>query len=96
MPERNGSPFVTSIVLVGLSLLLVLAAGTAFGLSPYAQGTVAATLLMAGVVLGGWASQASTSWSRGGYVWRFGIAWMVVIVVGFVCGTLSARSPVRS
>ena len=90
-PERNDSPFVTSLALVGLSLLLVLAAGTAFGLSPYGEGTIAGTLLLAGVVLGGWASQASTKWSRGGYVWRFGVAWMVVVVLRLVCG-----SPMRS
>src|SRR5688572_19846865 len=50
----------------------------ACGIDPYIVGTVAFPVVMAGVVLGAWASQATTPWSRGGYLWRFGVALIVV------------------
>jgi hypothetical protein len=84
-PERNDRPLVTSIATVGAALVFLFAAGAVFRISPDRLGRLAATLVMAGIVLGAWVSQASKSWSRSGYVWRFGAAWLVIVALGLVC-----------
>lgn len=92
-PQGNQSPVVASVAVVSISLLVLLAGGTAIGIDPYMLGTVAFPVVMAGVVLGAWASQAATPWSRGGYLWRFGVALIVVITLGLLCGVPVGRAP---
>ncbi|HEX9085049.1 MAG TPA: hypothetical protein VF836_09945, partial [Gemmatimonadaceae bacterium] len=59
-------------------------------------GRAAALVLMGGIVLGAWASQASRSWSRVGYVWRFSVVWAAVVALGFVCNVFGLTPGMRS
>jgi hypothetical protein len=95
-PESNQTPVVTSIVVVGASVVLLLAAGAILGLDPKLLGRAAGTMVLAGVVLGAWASHATTSWSRAGYAWRFGVAWALVVMLGVVCGVFAGPAPAES
>jgi len=95
-PERNQNPIVTSAVIVVVVTALLFGGGSVIGLSPEAQGRAAALVLMAGIVLGAWASQASESWSRVGYVWRFGIVWAGVVALGFACNALGVKPGIQS
>ncbi|HMG70259.1 MAG TPA: hypothetical protein VK544_04040 [Gemmatimonadaceae bacterium] len=94
-PEHNEHPIVTSAVIVVVVTVLLFGGGSVIGLSPYDQGRAAALVLMAGIVLGAWASQASESWSRVGYVWRFGVAWVAVAALTFACGVFGVKPGVR-
>jgi uncharacterized membrane protein YfcA len=91
-PERNRSPVVTSIAVVGISILVLPAAGALLGVNPRTLGGLAASLVIAGVILGAWASQAA-SWTQGGYAWRLGVAWLVVLTLGLFCGVFSVDAP---
>jgi hypothetical protein len=93
LPKGNQGPVVTSIVVVAVALLLLAAGGAALGLDPYAAGGMGARVVMAGVVLAAWGSQAGTPWSRGGYLWRFGVALVVVIMLALLCGVPFGRPP---
>ena len=80
---------------MGASVVLLVAGGAILGLNPDLLGRAAGTMVIAGVVLAAWASHASTSWSRVGYVWRFGAAWIAVLMLGVICGLPadSGRTP---
>jgi hypothetical protein len=90
-PEHNAHPIVTSAVIVVGVIVLLFGGGSVIGLSPYDQGRAAGLALMAGIVLGAWASQASESWSRAGYVWRFGVAWIALSALTFACGEFGVK-----
>jgi hypothetical protein len=86
LPQGNASPILTTLAIVGAVLLVLNAGAYAAGLTPEAAADLSTPIFMAGVVLGAWASQASSSWSRVGYVWRFGVALIVVILLTVICG----------
>jgi hypothetical protein len=86
LPEGNQSPVLTSIAVASATLVLIVGGGFGIRASPEAVADFATPVLMAGVVLGAWASHAATPWSRVGYLWRFGVAIAVVVVLGALCG----------
>ncbi len=90
--NANESPIVPTIVIAGGALVLLTGTGAALGLDPYLVGNMAAKVVLAGVVLGAWAGQAQTPWSRVGYLWRYGVALVVVIMLGALCSGPVDRS----
>ena len=90
-PERNENPIVTSAVIVVVVIAILFGGGSVIGLSPEAQGRAAGRVFLAGFVLGAWASQASGSWSRVGYVWRFGVVWMAVVALSFAWSVFGVK-----
>ena len=95
-PKHNAHPIATSAVIVVVVTVLLFGGGSVIGLSPYDQGRAAAFVFMAGIVLSAWASQASESWSRVGYVWRFVVVWMAVSALTFACGEFGVKPGTRS
>jgi hypothetical protein len=90
LPQGNQSPIITTAAIVGVTLLLITVSAMVVGLDPYTAGDIAGRVVIGGVVLGAWASQARTPWSRGGYLWRFGVALIVVAALSLLCSPPSS------
>jgi hypothetical protein len=84
-PERNQSPILTTLAIVGAAVAIEAAVGTLVRADPRLLGALAADLVMAGIALAAWASQTSSRWSRQGYLWRFGLVCLVVVSFGMFC-----------
>jgi uncharacterized membrane protein len=84
--ESNEHPILGTIALVVIALVLIVGGGTLVGVTPYAQGKLSGTAVITGIVLIPWSTQSAERWTRLGFLWRFGIAWLIAILLGIVCG----------
>lgn len=89
--EGNEHPILGSIALVVIALVLIIGGGTLVGVTPHAQGKLSGTVVIAGIILSAWSTQSAERWTRLGFLWRFGVSWLIVILLGIVCGGTEAR-----